>query len=98
MKPTPTAQLLAEAAKTLYGDQPGWVALLSRDIQVNERTIYAWLSGKRDLMSNNTAMQRLEELLRREAQSFNKMADKIKINSAKPVERLPPRRQTSSAA
>lgn len=91
MKPTPTAELLAEAGRLLYGEI-GWSGPLSEDLMIQQRTIQAWTSGKRDLMANNDVMQRLESLLREEAAELKAMADRIRESTAKaPPKRAPVR-------
>lgn len=93
-KPTKTADLLADAGRLLYG-QEGWVGPLSDDIGVAERTIYAWETGRRELHANNTAMQRVENLLREEAQRMLALGDRIRVHIASaPPRKAPAARPT----
>ena len=60
--PTQTADLLADAARALYGEAE-WKAPLSRELGVNMRTIQAWLSGKMQLAPDHDVMRRTLGLL-----------------------------------
>lgn len=77
-KPTPTAELLAEAGKLLYPDSPEWLSALAEDLDVKRRTLQAWFSGKMQLSPDNTVMPRAEERLRQDAKALLDHADRIK--------------------
>jgi hypothetical protein len=63
--PTPAAELMAEAARDLYGEwEREWIARLANDLgDINPRTVQAWLSGKMQLQGDHDVMRRLHALL-----------------------------------
>lgn len=48
----PPEQMLAAIGRALHGEQ-GWFAGLAGDLQIGERTLRAWLSGRDDLTADH---------------------------------------------
>lgn len=78
-EPSASAELLAEIGRALHGDE--FVYRLADDISVDQRTIRAWLSGKRVLHANNTAMMRAADVLDARARLCLKLADEARAST-----------------
>lgn len=77
MKPTPTAKLLSEAGKLLYGDGPGSLVEFSEEVDVDRRTLMAWFSGKQELNPDHTVMDRAVSALLEYAEECARLAETI---------------------
>lgn len=84
-KPTPTAELLAEAGKLFYPDSPGWLDLMGEDLKVNPTTLQKWFSGKSAISADYDVVQRAEQLLRDEAKLYLDLAKRIKRERQKAI-------------
>jgi transposase-like protein len=70
------ADLLAEAGRTLYGDE--WIARLARDIGVSAPMLRAWKSGRLDLSLTHDAVKEILHLLERRRDEADRIATRIK--------------------
>jgi hypothetical protein len=76
------ADLLAEAGRTLYGDE--WIARLARDIGVTAPTLRAWKAGRSHLSLKDDAVKETVRLLERRRDEADRVAARIKqlVNAA----------------
>lgn len=79
--PTSTAELLAEAGKHLYGEI-GWSGPLAEILEINQRTLQAWASGKMQLKPDHDVMRRLHALLIAKRKATDALAKRIADNAA----------------
>jgi transposase-like protein len=70
------ADLLAEAGRTLYGDE--WIARLARDIGVSPHTLRAWHAGRLHLSLTHDAVKDTLRLLERRRDEADRVATRIK--------------------